>query len=131
MQEAQKIMAYVYKFTNADNEIIYIGSITGSTTVYGRMKSHGTKPSGDLQKYLETCGVFYITAPTNIDALHMEKHLIAHHQPKYNKREKWQEPKSKWFTPTVEIDDLEWEYYDDGDTTKMWILETARRRKEK
>lgn len=75
----------VYRFYNADSELIYIGK---AKSLKKRVNSYFTKAAGVNRKTLklvsEIAGIEYTVADTEFDALLLENNFIKQHQPKYN-----------------------------------------------
>lgn len=71
----------VYKFINANNEVIYVGKCK---SLSARFNSHRNEPHLDKQCYSEVRQIQYVSFPTYMDAGVMERIFIAHYQPKYN-----------------------------------------------
>lgn len=75
----------VYRFYNADNELIYIGK---AKSLRKRVNSYFTKAAGVNRKTLklvsEITGIEYTVSDTEFDALLMENNFIKQNQPKYN-----------------------------------------------
>jgi excinuclease ABC subunit C len=75
----------VYRFYNADHELIYIGK---AKSLRKRVNSYFTKAAGVNRKTLklvsEIAGIEYTVADTEFDALLLENNFIKQNQPKYN-----------------------------------------------
>ena len=75
----------VYRFYNADNELIYIGK---AKSLKKRVNSYFTKAAGINRKTLklvsEITGIEYTVSDTEFDALLLENNFIKQNQPKYN-----------------------------------------------
>lgn len=75
----------VYRFYNADNELIYIGK---AKSLKKRVNSYFTKAAGINRKTLklvsEVTGIEYTVSDTEFDALLLENNFIKQNQPKYN-----------------------------------------------
>lgn len=75
----------VYRFYNADRELIYIGK---AKNLRKRVNSYFTKAAGVNRKTLrlvsEIIDIEYTVADTEFDALLLENNFIKQHQPKYN-----------------------------------------------
>ncbi len=75
----------VYRFYNAENELIYIGK---AKSLKKRVNSYFTKAAGVNRKTLklvsEIAAVEYTVADTEFDALLLENNFIKENQPKYN-----------------------------------------------
>lgn len=75
----------VYKFLNAQNQIIYIGK---AKKLRNRVGSYFVKQSGAHRKTLrliqEIADLDYVVVDTELDALLLESNLIKENQPKYN-----------------------------------------------
>ena len=75
----------VYRFYNADNELIYIGK---AKSLKKRVTSYFTKAAGVNRKTLklvsEITGIEYTVSETEFDALLLENNFIKQNQPKYN-----------------------------------------------
>lgn len=75
----------VYRFYNAENELIYIGK---AKNLKKRVTSYFTKAAGVNRKTLklvsEISGIEYTVSETEFDALLLENNFIKQNQPKYN-----------------------------------------------
>ena len=75
----------VYRFYNADNELIYIGK---AKSLKKRVNSYFTKAAGINRKTVklvsEITGIEYTVSDTEFDALLLENNFIKQNQPKYN-----------------------------------------------
>src|SRR5688500_3445102 len=75
----------VYRFFNADNELIYIGK---AKSLKKRVNSYFTKEAGINRKTLrlvsEITNIEYTVSDTEFDALLLENNFIKQNQPKYN-----------------------------------------------
>jgi excinuclease ABC subunit C len=75
----------VYRFYNADNELIYIGK---AKNLKKRVNSYFTKAAGVNRKTLklvsEIRSIEYTVSDTEFDALLLENNFIKQNQPKYN-----------------------------------------------
>ncbi len=75
----------VYRFYNAENELIYIGK---AKSLKKRVNSYFTKAAGVNRKTLklvsEIAGIEYTVSDTEFDALLLENNFIKQNQPKYN-----------------------------------------------
>lgn len=75
----------VYRYYNADNELIYIGK---AKNLRKRVTSYFTKAAGVNRKTLklvsEIASIEYTVAETEFDALLLENNFIKENQPKYN-----------------------------------------------
>src|SRR5688500_4353649 len=75
----------VYRFFNADNELIYIGK---AKSLKKRVNSYFTKEAGINRKTLklvsEITSIDYTVTDSAFDALLLENNFIKQNQPKYN-----------------------------------------------
>jgi len=90
------VKGYVYKFYNAQGELLYVGKTSNLTA---RMTAH--KLNGHLggKVYEEVSRVEYAELPTYADAGILERYYIGKLEPKYNIQY------SKEGIPTIDIDD--------------------------
>ena len=79
-------MAYVYRFKDLDEEIIYVGFT--SQTLDKRMQQHWEQ--GHLPKicYDNVAKIEFIEYNTNADAMIMETYFINEYKPRFNKLNK-------------------------------------------
>ena len=96
-------MAYVCRFINCDNNIIYIGKT--SQTLDKRIGQHFTKGHLPKECYSSIARIEYQKYKTESDALIMETYYITKCNPKYNKLQKSND------VPTLELDNQEWKLY--------------------
>ena len=96
-------MAYIYRFIDCDNNIIYVGKT--SQALDKRIGQHFTKGHLPRECYSSIARIEYQKYKTESDALIMETYYITKDNPRYNKLQK-----SKDF-PTLELDNQEWKLY--------------------
>ena len=96
-------MAYIYRFLDINDNIIYIGKT--SQTLDKRMGQHFTKGHLPKECYLNVARIEYQKYKTESDALVMETFYITKDNPRYNKLQK-----SRDF-PTLDLDKQEWKLY--------------------
>ena len=96
-------MAYIYRFIDCDNNIIYVGKT--SQTLDKRMGQHFTKGHLSKECYSSIARIEYQKYKTESDALVMETYYITKYDPKYNKLQKSRD------LPTLELDINEWKLY--------------------
>lgn len=96
----------VYKFINADEEIIYIGK---AKSLESRLNSHRNNPHLDENVYKEVKRIEYITYPTYMDAGIMERVFISYYQPKYNTE--FTQEGEQTIVNTSQIESADWKLY--------------------
>ena len=96
-------MAYIYRFIDCDNNIIYIGKT--SQTLDKRISQHFTKGHLPKECYSSIARIEYQKYKTESDALIMEAYYITKDSPRYNKLQKSRD------LPTLELDINEWKLY--------------------
>lgn len=97
-------MAYVYRFKNTKDEIIYVG-YTGQA-LKNRMHQHWDKGHLPSKCYNQVARIEYIQYPTKADAMIMETYYINKFKPIYNKQSKQMD------CVTIHIDkEKEWKLY--------------------
>lgn len=79
-------MAYVYRFKNTKDEIIYVG-YTGQT-LERRMQQHWEKGHLPRECYNQVSRIEYMKYKTKADAMIMETYFINKFKPIYNKQNK-------------------------------------------
>ena len=103
-------LAYIYRFIDCDNNIIYIGKT--SQALDKRISQHFTKGHLPKECYSSIARIEYQKYKTESDALIMETYYITKDNPKYNKLQK-----SKDY-PTLDLDKQEWKLYKQYKLTK-------------
>ena len=103
-------LAYIYRFIDCDNNIIYIGKT--SQTLDKRMAQHFSKGHLPSECYKSIARIEYQKYKTESDALIMETYYITKDSPRYNKLQK-----SKDY-PTLDLDKQEWKLYKQYKLTK-------------
>ena len=103
-------MAYIYRFIDCDNNIIYIGKT--SQALDKRIGQHFTKGHLPKECYSSIARIEYQKYKTESDALIMETYYITKDNPKHNKLQK-----SKDY-PTLDLDKQEWKLYKQYKLTK-------------
>ena len=96
-------MAYIYRFIDCDNNVIYVGKT--SQTLDKRIGQHFTKGHLSKECYSSIARIEYQKYKTESDALVMETYYITKYDPKYNKLQKSRD------LPTLELDINEWKLY--------------------
>ena len=103
-------MAYIYRFIDCDNNIIYIGKT--SQTLDKRISQHFTKGHLPKECYSSIARIEYQKYKTESDALIMETYYITKDNPRYNKLQKSRD------VPTLDLDINEWKLYKQYKLTK-------------
>ena len=103
-------MAYIYRFIDCDNNIIYIGKT--SQTLDKRISQHFTKGHLPKECYCSIVRIEYQKYKTESDALIMETYYITKDNPRYNKLQKSRD------LPTLDLDINEWKLYKQYKLTK-------------
>ena len=96
-------MAYIYRFINSDNNIIYVGKT--SQTLDKRIGQHFTRGHLSRECYSSIARIEYQKYKTESDALIMETFYITKYNPKYNKLQKSRD------LPSLDLDTQEWKLY--------------------
>ena len=96
-------MAYIYRFLDINNNIIYIGKT--SQSLDKRIGQHFTKGHLPKECYCNIARIEYQKYKTESDALIMETYYITKDNPKYNKLQKSRD------LPTLQLDVQEWKLY--------------------
>lgn len=96
-------MAYVYRFKDVNNKIVYIGK---TIDINRRMNEH-FRGKGHLSSecYTSVAKIEYQKYNTESDALIMEVYYICKYNPKYNKQGKSKD------MPTIELNEGKWRTY--------------------
>ena len=96
-------MAFVYRFLDKDNNIVYIGKTVNMNL---RMQQHfGGKGHLSEDCYRNVYKIEYQKYKTESDALIMETYFITKYSPKYNKLGKSRD------VPTIKLEEKEWKTY--------------------
>ena len=103
-------MAFIYRFINQDNTVIYVGKT--SQTLDKRIGQHFTKGHLPKECYKSIVRIEYQKYKTEADALIMETYYITKYDPKYNKLQKSRD------LPSLELDINEWKLYKQYKLTK-------------
>ena len=96
-------MAYVYRFKDINDNIIYVGKT--AQTLDKRIMQHFTKGHLDKKCYKSIARIEYQKYITDSDDLVMETYFITKYNPKYNTLQK------SWVLPTLDLDTNEWSIY--------------------
>ena len=96
-------MAYVYRFKDINNNIIYVGKT--AQTLDRRISQHFTKGHLPKECYKNIARIEYQRYKTESDALVMETYYITKYNPRYNTLQKSRD------LPTLELDNKEWKIY--------------------
>ena len=96
-------MAYIYRFIDCDNNIIYVGKT--SQTLDKRIGQHFTKGHLPKECYSSIARIEYQKYKTESDALIMETYYITKYSPKYNKLGQSKD------MPTIKFDEGNWKVY--------------------
>jgi excinuclease UvrABC nuclease subunit len=96
-------MAYVYRFKDINNNIIYVGKT--AQTLDRRISQHLTKGHLPKECYRNIARIEYQKYKTESDSLVMETYYITKYNPKYNTLQKSRD------LPTLELDNKEWKIY--------------------
>ena len=96
-------MAYVYRFKDINDNIIYVGKT--AQTLDKRIMQHMTKGHLDKKCYKSIARIEYQKYKTESDALVMETYYITKYNPKYNTLQKSRD------LPTLDLDTNEWRIY--------------------
>ena len=99
-------MAYVYRFLDSKDNVIYIGKTCRKLET--RIEEHfSDKGHLDKQCYKDTYKIEYLKFKTDADSLLVETYLINKYRPQYNKANK-----SKYEGQTIKLDIKEdWKLY--------------------
>ena len=99
-------MAYVYRFIDSKDNVIYIGKTCRKLET--RIEEHfSDKGHLDKQCYKDTYKIEYLKFKTDADSLLVETYLINKYRPQYNKANK-----SKYEGQTIKLDIKEdWKLY--------------------
>ena len=96
-------MAFVYRFLDKDNNVIYIGK---TININLRMQQHfGGKGHLSDNCYHNVYKIEYQKYKTESDALIYETYYITKYSPKYNKLGQSRDK------PTIQLDEKEWKTY--------------------
>ncbi|MGL5765620.1 MAG: nucleotide excision repair endonuclease, partial [Sarcina sp.] len=96
-------MAYVYRFIDQHNKIIYVGK---TIDINRRMNEHfGGKGHLSSECYNNTQRIEYQTFKTEADALIMEQYYISKFNPRFNKMGKSRD------LPSIKFDEKAWRVY--------------------
>lgn len=79
-------MAYVYRFKDLDEEVIYVGYT--SQTLEKRMQQHWEQGHLPNECYNNVSKIEFIEYNTNADAMIMETYFINEYKPRFNKLNK-------------------------------------------
>jgi excinuclease UvrABC nuclease subunit len=96
-------MAYVYRFKDINNNIIYVGKT--AQTLDRRISQHLTRGHLPKKCYKSIARIEYQKYKTESDSLVMETYYITKYNPKYNTLQKSRD------LPTLELDTNEWRIY--------------------
>lgn len=95
-------MAYVYRFVDKNNKVIYYGK---TINIDSRMQQHFTKGHLPKECYKSVAKIEYQKYKTESDSLIMEQYYICKYDPKYNKQGKSRD------VPTIELEESKWKTY--------------------
>ena len=96
-------MAYIYRFLDINNNILYVGKT--SQTLDKRIAQHFTKGHLPSECYKSIARIEYQKYKTESDSLIMETYYITKYNPRYNKLQKSRD------LPTLDLDKQEWKIY--------------------
>ena len=96
-------MAYVYRFKDINDNIIYVGKT--AQTLDKRIMQHFTKGHLPKECYKSIARIEYQKYKTESDSLVMETYYITKYNPKYNTLQKSRD------LPTLDLDNGEWRIY--------------------
>ena len=96
-------MAYIYRFKDINDNIIYVGKT--SQALDKRMAQHFSKGHLPKECYSSVARIEYQKYKTESDALIMETYYITKYNPLYNKLQKSRD------LPTLDLDKQEWKVY--------------------
>ena len=95
-------MAYVYRFINNKNEVIYYGK---TINIDRRITDHFTKGHLPNECYKSVCKIEYQKYKTESDSLIMEQFYISKYSPRYNKQGQSRD------IPTINLEEGKWKLY--------------------
>ena len=96
-------MAYVYRFKDINNNIIYVGKT--AQTLDKRIMQHFTKGHLPKECYKSIARIEYQKYKTESDSLIMETYYITKYNPKYNQLQKSRD------VPNIEFNEKKWRLY--------------------
>lgn len=127
-------MAYVYRFLDTAQNIIYVGR---TININNRIKSHFARGHLPRECYDSVKVVEYMEVNTEADSILVEQYFINKYHPKYNKQgkckseqtvrldiqEKWK--RYKVFNPKIKIESKEKQEVEHINKWGMWMLEIS------
>ena len=96
-------MAYIYRFLDINNDVIYVGKTAQSLDK--RIAQHFTNGHLDPSCYKSIAKIEYQKYKTESDALVMETYYITKYNPRFNKLQKSRD------LPTLDLDKQQWRTY--------------------
>lgn len=110
-------MAYVYRFVNSSDKVIYYGKT--SQSMDKRMSQHWKNGHLSKQCYDSVVKIEYQKCKSESDALILETYFITRDAPKYNKLQQSKD------TPTFKLEEGKWKLYKELKPVKVIRCKTS------